>query len=131
MEKRAILAFGLSAVLLFTYMWVQEQYFPAAPPQKAEAPRQAPVTPAKPAEPVPQAPAPTASKPVVPIPGTAEAAPTPRPPQRTAEVTTPLYHAIVSSEGGKLQEWTLDYRGKKSVVLLGEFGPAGLTLGPA
>ena len=135
MEKRAILAFGLSAVLLFSYMWVQEQYFPAAPPQKTEAPRDAPVTPAKPAEPVtapqaPAAPAPTGAKPV-PTPGAAEAAPTPRPPQRTAEVATPLFHAIVSSEGGKLQEWTLDYRGKKPVVQLGEFGPAGLQLGPA
>jgi YidC/Oxa1 family membrane protein insertase len=133
MEKRAILAFGLSAVLLFTYMWVQEQYFPAAPPQRAEAPRDAPVTPTKPAEPVPAPPSPgppTAAKPV-PTPSATESAPTPRPPQRTAEVATPLYHAIVSSEGGKLQEWTLDYRGKKPVVQLGEFGPAGLLVGPA
>src|SRR5207249_9804919 len=53
----------------------------------------------------------------------------PRVPQRTAVVDAPLYHAVVSSEGGKLQEWTLKYRGGKPMVIVGEFGPMGLLLG--
>src|SRR5437870_12619921 len=38
----------------------------------------------------------------------------------------PLSRAIVSSEGAKLLEWTLKYRGEKPMVAIGEFGPAGL-----
>src|SRR5688572_14505477 len=118
MEKRAILAFGLSALLLFGYIWVQEQYFspPPAPPKTetrdVTAPPAKPTPAPGPAAPAPGAPtSPTApGRPVVPG---AEAAPGPRPPQQTAEVPTALYHAVVSSEGGKLQEWTLDYRGRK------------------
>lgn len=136
MEKRAILAFGLSALLLFAYIWVQEQYFapPPAPP-KSET-RDAPAQPATPTPtPAPTTPAPAATK--APTPGAqptvpaAEAAPAPRPPQQTAEVQGPLYHAVVSSEGGKLQEWTLDYRGRKPLVILGEYGSDGLGIGPA
>ena len=52
-----------------------------------------------------------------------------RPPQRTATVDGPLYRAVVSSEGGKLQEWTLKYRGEKPMVAVGEFGPTGLIVG--
>jgi YidC/Oxa1 family membrane protein insertase len=37
---------------------------------------------------------------------------------------------VVSSEGGKAQEWTLHYRGEKPMVLLGELGPRGLVIGP-
>jgi YidC/Oxa1 family membrane protein insertase len=44
-------------------------------------------------------------------------------------VESPLYHAVVSSEGGKLQEWTLKYRGEKPMVGVGEFGPTGLIVG--
>ncbi|MGH7278869.1 MAG: membrane protein insertase YidC, partial [Candidatus Rokuibacteriota bacterium] len=54
----------------------------------------------------------------------------PRPPQRLATVETPRYTAVVSSEGGKLQQLTLDYRGEKPLVILGDLGPAGLLLGP-
>ena len=54
----------------------------------------------------------------------------PRPPQRLARVTAPLYEAVVSSEGGKLQEFTLKYRGEKPMVVVGELGPAGLVIGP-
>ena len=35
MEKRTILAFGLSMALLIAYVWVQEQFFAPAP----QAPR--------------------------------------------------------------------------------------------
>ena len=55
----------------------------------------------------------------------------PRPPQRLARVTTPLYDAVISSEGGKLQEFTLKYRGEKPMVIVGDLGPAGLMIGPA
>src|SRR5205085_1128904 len=54
-----------------------------------------------------------------------------RPPQRLATVVTPLYRAVVSSEGGKLQELTLQYRGEKPMVIVGELGPGGLVAGPA
>src|SRR5205823_449584 len=53
-----------------------------------------------------------------------------RPPQRLATVVTPLYRAVVSSEGGKLQELTLQYRGPKPMVIVGELGPGGLVSGP-
>src|SRR5262249_15489416 len=53
-----------------------------------------------------------------------------RPPQRLATVITPLYRAVVSSEGGKLQELTLTYRGDKPMVIVGELGPGGLVAGP-
>jgi len=131
MEKRAILAFGLSALLLFAYVWVQEQYFtPSAPPKKTtesvpskDAPPPAPPKASAPAAPTPQAPvAAPAARP-------ADAPAAPRPPQRTARVDAPLYRAVVSSEGGKLQDWMLHYRGDRPMVVVGEFGPGGLTVG--
>jgi YidC/Oxa1 family membrane protein insertase len=132
MEKRAILAAVLMAGLLVVY---QALFFPSsqeAPPpsrQPAEAPAPAPApvaTPAPPAAP-PTAAAPSAP----PAPGPAAAPPRERvrPPQRTAVVEDPLYRAVVSSEGGKLQEWTLKYRGVKPMVTVGEFGPVGLVVG--
>jgi YidC/Oxa1 family membrane protein insertase len=54
----------------------------------------------------------------------------PRPPQRLATVETPLYRATISSEGGKLQELTLKYRGQKPMVVVGDLGPTGLVVGP-
>jgi YidC/Oxa1 family membrane protein insertase len=44
-------------------------------------------------------------------------------------VDGPLYRSILSSEGAKLLDWTLKYRGEKPMVVLGEFGPAGLQVG--
>jgi len=119
MEKRAILAAVLMAALLIVY---QAYFFPSSqpssPPQEHQAPaaQPAPVSPAAatpPAAPT-QSPLPPAATPVA------------RPPQRTAAVDGPLYRAIVSSEGAKLLEWTLKYRGEKPMVVIGEFGPAGL-----
>jgi YidC/Oxa1 family membrane protein insertase len=46
-------------------------------------------------------------------------------------VDTPLYRATVSSEGGKLQSFTLKYRGEKPMVVIGDLGPSGLVVGPA
>ena len=134
MEKRAILAFGLSAFLLFTWLWIQQEYFPSPKPPAREAPadpaRSTPPDAPKPAPgDAPKADAPAKSAaPSAPVSATASP---PAPPQRAAEVETPRYHAVISSEGGKLLEWTLDYRGRKPLVAVGEFGPRGLSTGPA
>ena len=137
-EKRAVLAAVLMALVFFV-----GQYFLSPTPETPPASKQTPSA-SKPAE---RAPAPpdqvTADKnpnttsikegkkqeqppaqPVVPQPRGE------RPPQRLATVVTPLYRAVVSSEGGKLQELTLHYRGDKPMVMVGEFGPSGLVAGP-
>ena len=119
MERRAILAAVLMAAVFIVY---QTFFFPETPPQKPPAPTTA--QPATPAAPTPTAPvAATAT----PAPAAAEA---PRPPQRLATVDTPLYRAVVSSEGGKLQEFVLRYRGEKPMVIVGDLGPQGLVLSP-
>jgi YidC/Oxa1 family membrane protein insertase len=132
MEKRAILAAVLMAALLIVY----QTFFipaPSAPPPDQQA--QAPKTPApapgpSPAPAPPAATAPSAPS-VVPPAAAAPARPAERPLQRTVPVESPLYHAVVSSEGGKLQEWTLHYRGEKPMVIVGELGPRGLVVAPA
>jgi YidC/Oxa1 family membrane protein insertase len=126
MEKRAILAAVLMAALLIVY----QTFFipaPSVPPPEptAKAPQSPTVTPA-PAPTVAQAPAPVAPSPAAtPVPQQ------PRPVQRTASIESPLYRAVVSSEGAKLLEWTLDYRGEKPMVVVGELGPRGLVVGPS
>jgi YidC/Oxa1 family membrane protein insertase len=131
MEKRAILAAVLMAVVLMLY---QMFFMPAAPP----APPQEQAAKGPEGSPGATAPAPTQTRPVppastspVPPAPAAVSPPAERPPQRTVPVEPPLYRAIVSSEGGKLQEWTLRYRGEKPMVLVGELGPRGLIVSPA
>ena len=123
MEKRAILAFALSLVVLVVYM----TYFAPTPPPagpEGKTAQQAPAkTPALQPTPAPSPPVPSASARPTP-------APIARAPQRTVPVDGSAYHAVVSSEGGKLQEWTLHYRGEKPMVIVGELGPHGLVLGP-
>jgi len=137
MEKRAVLAAVLMALVFFIGQYfffpsTQETPTAAKPdaqqvPGKADAPGPAarPEPPPRPetARKDEQKPAPTAPAP-------APRAQRPRPPQRLATVVTPLYRAVVSSEGGKLQELTLEYRGRKPMVILGELGPGGLVAGP-
>ncbi len=131
MEKRAILAAVLMAALLIVY----QTFFltgPSTPPevpkdQTAQAPK--PPAPAPPQAPAP-APAPTPRTPGQPAASAVPAKPVERPPQKTVPVDTPLYHAVISSEGGKLQEWTLHYRGEKPMVIVGELGPRGVTVAP-
>jgi len=120
MEKRAIFAAVLMAAVFIVY---QTFFFPEAPaPQKPPAPTATqPVTPATPTPSAPLA----AS--VAPVTRTPQA---PRPPQRLATVETPLYRAVVSSEGGKLQELVLRYRGEKPMVIVGDLGPQGLLVSP-
>src|SRR5262245_3548595 len=122
MEKRAILAAVLMAAVFIVY---QMFFFPEPPPQKPPE-KPAAQTTSQPA------PAPTAI-PVAPAAAAAAPAPAsqaPRPPQRLVTVESPLYRAVVSSEGGKLQELELRYRGNKPMVILGELGPRGLHVAP-
>jgi YidC/Oxa1 family membrane protein insertase len=124
MEKRTLLAAVLMALVLFAYLWVQETFF-APPPRPAGEPPTRVEPPAPPAAPAPPPAPPPAAKAPPPV---AERS---RPPQRVATVESPLYRGAVSSEGGKLQEWTLRYRGEKPLVVIGEFGPTGLVVGEA
>src|SRR5262245_44117572 len=122
MEKRVILAVVLWAAVFIVY---QVLYPPEAPQQKPPAqtePARAP-EPASSAVPTAPAVAPKAAPP-------ASAPAPPRPPQRLTTVNAPLYRAVVSSEGGKLQELTLEYRGERPIVLIGDLGPSGLLVSP-
>lgn len=124
METRAILAAVLMAVLLVVY----QMLFLSSPPAEKPAPPQA----EKPVPPVARPEAPVAAQPAPPRPAPVPAPrrPAPRPPQRLASVEAPLYRAVVSSEGGKLVEMVLRYRGDKPMVLVGDLGPDGLLVGP-
>ena len=119
MERRAILAAVLMAALLMIYQTFFMPSGPEPPPGSKTAESPAPV-------PAPSAPAPAKPASPLPPPRSREASPTP--PQRLVSVETPLYTAVVSSEGGKFQEFTLRYRGEKPMVLLGELGPTGLAM---
>src|SRR5215831_12745737 len=120
MERRAILAAVLMAAVFIVY---QMFFFPEPPPQKlAEKPAaQTASQPAPAPTPASAAPAAAAAAPV-------SAPQATRPPQRLVTVESPLYRAVVSSEGGKLQELELRYRGNKPMVIVGELGPGGLQL---
>jgi YidC/Oxa1 family membrane protein insertase len=126
-EKRAVLAFGLSIALLVAYLWVMQTYFePPARPTPAPT-ADAPTAPeSRPPAPAPTGPGPGERLPRAVTPRGPEG---PRPPQKTAVVEASLYRGVVSSEGGKLQEWTLRYRGEKPMVVVGEQGPLGLLVG--
>jgi len=116
MEKRAIIAAVLMAALLVVY---QMFFLPTS--QEAPAPK-APAQTVTPATPLPAPPLPVPAAAAIPR------APGPRPLQRLAAVETPLYDAVVSSEGGKLQAFVLKYRGEKPMVVVGDLGPAGLLI---
>jgi YidC/Oxa1 family membrane protein insertase len=123
MEKRAILAALLMAGLLMVYQIVFVKPTPRspAPPQQQ------------------QKEAPAAATPPIPVRPTAEAAVLPKEapavPQRKTTVETPLYLAVISSQGGRYDAWDLIYRGLKPMVISGEMGPLGFTVsrggGPA
>src|SRR3972149_1431358 len=123
MEKRAIIAALLMAGLLIAYQtfFMQSPETPLAP--KAEAPGPKPG-----ASPVP---APVAV--AVPSPVPVAAGPLPAglvaavPPGR-ARGDGPLYIAQVSSRGGDLSAWELDYRGLKPMIVPGLMGPRGITI---
>jgi YidC/Oxa1 family membrane protein insertase len=126
MEKRAALAFGISILLLLAYLWVMESYFTPPRAPQPETGTSAPPT----SGPTTTGPAPAPAPATPPAPAPVEQPRVgPRPPQSTAAVSSPQYRGLVSSEGGKLQEWTLRYRGERPMVLVGELGPRGLLVG--
>ena len=118
MEKRAIVAALLMAGLLIVYQtfFIHTESPPPAP--KAEAPAVKP-----------SGSSPTGT-PVTPAPPLAAPAPVPVAvvPAKTATVTGPLYKAQVSSRGGDLSAWELDYRGLKPMIVAGLLGPRGVTV---
>ena len=124
MEQRAFIAVVLMAAILIIYQtFLVPTHEPAPPAQNAQ--QQAP--PAQPA-PAPTAtpqPGATATVPALPSPVAAAEA---KLPQRITRVTTPLYDAAVSSEGGKFQGFVLRYRGEKPMVIVGDIGPTGLLI---
>ena len=124
MEQRAFVAVVLMAAVLILY-----QAFlvptPEAPP--GQKPQEQAAKDREPATAAPPAPAPAPAAPPLPIPATPTGA---RPPQKITRVSTPLYEAGISSEGGKLQELVLEYRGEKAMVIIGDLGPTGLVIAP-
>jgi len=121
METRAIIAAVLMAGVFIVY---QVFFLPTSPEPTSQPKPAAPQTAPASQTPAPQAAAPpTITPPAAPA---SKAPPAPRPQQRLATVDAPLYRAVVSSEGGKLQELTLKYRGSKPMVIVGDLGPAGL-----
>ena len=125
MEQRAFVAVVLMAAVLILYqafLVPTQETPPAQKPaeQTAKEQGQAPSAPARTGAPAPS-PAPQALQ----IPAAPAGA---RPPQKITQVVTPLYQASVSSEGGKLQEFVLGYRGEKPMVAIGDLGPTGLVV---
>src|SRR5262245_19159236 len=117
MEKRAIIAALLMAGLLMIYqLW----FVPSQPPHPVPTAQQKEQK-QGPAEAPPTAPAPPSTA-TVPVPPK-EA---PAVPEHQATIETPLYLAKLSSNGGRLVDWDLIYRGSKNMVVAGELGPLGL-----
>jgi YidC/Oxa1 family membrane protein insertase len=115
MEKRAILAALLMAGMLILY---QVLFVKTPPPQNSPAQEQKEA-------------APVAAPPVTERPSVAVTVPpkeAPAVPQRRISVETPLFRAVISSQGGRLEAWDLIYRGKKPMIVNGEIGPRGLTV---
>ena len=114
MEKRAILAALLMAGLLMLYQILFVKPAPEGPapppPQKEVA---APSAPPKPATPSVAVAVPPKEAPPV--------------PERKTTVETPLYRAVLSSQGGRFETWDLNYRGLKPMIN-GGLGPLGLTV---
>jgi YidC/Oxa1 family membrane protein insertase len=106
------------------YMTLTTSHEPPVPEHTTPAPATPGAKPAAP--PSVAAPKPTPVSVLPPLP----APPSTPPPQRLARVSDALTEAAVSSEGGKLQEWTLKYRGVKPMIIIGELGPLGLVLAP-
>ena len=120
-EQRALLAIVLMAAVLILYQMFLMPGYEAPPAGNASPTASAPTQPA----PKPAPPSPATQPPLLPAPAVASES---RTPQRLASVKSLLYNAAVSSEGGKLQEFTLRYRGEKPMIVIGELGPSGLVL---
>jgi YidC/Oxa1 family membrane protein insertase len=119
MEQRAFLAVVLMAAVLILYqifLVPTQQPSPSAPKPAEQA-----------SKPSPDVPGPSEAQAPVPLPVPARPSQV-RAPQTITRVSTPLYESAVSSEGGKLQEFLLRYRGEKPLVTIGELGPTGLVV---
>jgi len=119
MEKRAIIAALLMAGLLILYqtLFIHPPETPPVPP-KADAPGtgKAPA----PSMPAPPAPSTAAAPPVgVPLPAV---------PLKTAPILGALFKAQVTSQGGDLAAWELEFRGTKPMIVPNLLGPRGVTV---
>jgi YidC/Oxa1 family membrane protein insertase len=116
MENRAILAAVLMAALLILY---QVLFAPGPTPERQDHPSGEAPKPVQsrtePVAPPPQRALPPARR----VPRLAE--------QRTI-VDTPLYRVVIGSNGGRVLEWTLHYRGEKILADEGRLGLRGLIL---
>ena len=122
MEQRTFIAVVLMAAILIIY---QAFLVPHEPTPQGQAPPQQAAKSPTPEQQTAQQPAPAPAAPALPVPAAAAEA---RVPQRLTRVSTPLYEAVVSSEGGKFQEYVLRYRGEKPMVGVGDLGPTGLVV---
>jgi YidC/Oxa1 family membrane protein insertase len=116
MEKRAILAAALMVALLMVYQY----FFVPHPPEQARPGTSQPVQ-GGPSSERTAAPAPENA----PATGAVSIPQAPPPPPtggaatqgaETLRVESPLYHLVVSSAGGRFEDWTLKYRGEKPWV---------------
>ena len=118
MDKRTTLALLLMAALLMIYPAIFMRHEPEPPkaPQKSEAPAAPAKAPDAPTAASGAAPLPVPPKDVPPV------------PERTAEIDSPLYRALVNSTGGQLRAWDLRYRGEKPFVVAGGLMSRGLAV---
>jgi YidC/Oxa1 family membrane protein insertase len=128
-EKRAILAAVLMAVVFIVGQYLMPTSEPPAPQSQTPSTPAAPAPSAPPQEPAKTG-APPSAKPAPPAEPVRPQPTATRPPARLVTVETPLYRAVISSDGGKLQTYTLKYRGEKPMVVVGDLGPGGLVIGP-
>lgn len=112
MEKRAILVAVLIAGLLLLYQIL-------FPPPPLPPPSQEP--PAERKEPAP-------AKVPVPVPPPVQMTRASQALPRVVTVETPLYRARVGTDGGRVLEWVLRYRGDKPMAVPGQLGSRGVSL---
>ena len=104
MERRALLAIGLSVAILLLWQVLFAPPPPPSPPPETPGPTTGTAPPPTPgATPAPQA---VGSLPRT---GTASGG-------AVAEVVTPLYRVAFRGDGG-VESWTLDYRGAKPLLV--------------
>lgn len=118
MERRALIALGLSFLIFLVFMYIGEKTRKVPPPEPPSGQVAQPETP-PPHQ--PEAAPPVAKPPAVPVP----AAPRPA---REVEVETPLYKAVFTESGGSLKSFRLKkYRESMPFPTLYKFslGPVG------
>lgn len=116
MERRALLAIALSAVVFLLFLYVNQRFFPPPPPPEAPPPRTA------------EAPAPAGPEAPPPPPPPVVRERQPAPPPKEIRVETPLYRAVFTTDGARVREWVLKYRGDKPLALPPEALPLELRL---